>query len=135
MKKLFLTLTLLLFVGITFGQQKGNLIGTHVLTVTLDPDVTMNQFKAFVLEKWIPTFEKNSEGVKLFLMDGIRGKHNNSLGLLYVFESEENRDKYFNEDGSQNELGKAWAEKMKPINEAMAKLGSWKRERTDWVIQ
>lgn len=135
MKNLILTAALLLVASITFGQQKANLVGIHALTITLDPDVTMNQFKAFVIDKWIPEFEKNTEGLKLFLLKGIRGENNNSLGLLYVFESEEARNKYFNDDGSPSELGKSGNEKMEPVNKELEKLGTFTSKYTDWIIQ
>ena len=65
MKKLILTAAaLILVVGTTFGQtlQKGNLIGTHVTTVDLKPDVTMEQYQEFYISKVIPEFEKHYTG-------------------------------------------------------------------------
>lgn len=50
MKKLFLIcIVLILTSGFTFGQKlkKGNLIGTHVLTIELNAGVTMEQFLDF----------------------------------------------------------------------------------------
>ena len=53
MKKLVFTLLLLtpLFLTPTFGQglSKGNLLGIHTMKINLDPDVTMNQYKDFLL--------------------------------------------------------------------------------------
>jgi len=53
-------LVLLVSAGSVSGQsiEKGNLIGLHTVTVDLDPDVTMNEYKNFILTKWIPAANK-----------------------------------------------------------------------------
>ena len=137
MKKLILTAALILVVVTTFGQtlQKGNLIGFHVGTVILDPDVTMNQYKDFILNKMIPEFEKNFPGMKLYLAKGIRGENENGFGMLYFADSVEDRDKYWNEDGTLNELGNSAYEKLQPMIEEGSKLGTFTSSYTDWVIQ
>lgn len=136
MEKLILTAALILVVGTTFGQtlQKGNFIGLHVITINLDPDVTMNQFLDFYVNKYIPEFEKNFPGVKLYIVKGIRGENENSFGSVYLFDSEEVRDKYF-ENGTLTELGKSASEKLQPTTEELQKLGTLTSTYTDWVIQ
>jgi len=138
MKKLLLTAAALLLVaGATFGQtlQKGNLLGFHVVTVELNPDVTMEQFQEFYISKVIPEFEKNFPGWKGYSVKGIRGENENSFGMIWVMKSEEHRDKYFNEDGGLNELGTATWEKANPVLEELEKLGTYTSTYTDWVIQ
>ena len=137
MKKLILTAALILVVGTTFGQtlQKGNLVGFHVITINLDPDVTMNQFIDFFSNKLIPEYEKNFPGVKSYIAKGIRGENENSYVWIMLFESVEDRDKYFNEDGTCNELGNSAMEKLQPIIEEGSKLGTFTTTYTDWVIQ
>jgi len=131
MKKLILTAAaLILFAGATFGQtlQKGNLIGFHVTTVDLKPDVTMEQYQEFYISKVIPEIEKHYPGWKGYAVKGIRGENENSIGVIYVIESEKYRDKYFNEDGSLNELGPIWEE--------LNKLGIYSEKHyTDWIVQ
>ena len=137
MKKLILTAAFIfLLVGVTFGQslQKGNLIGTHVLTVDLKPDVTMEQFQEFFISKVIPEFEKHYPGWKIYLVKGIRGENENRIGTIAVIKSEEHRDKYYNEDGSLTKLGTATREKMNPVWEELEKLGTYTRIITDWLI-
>ena len=133
MKSLLLTVTLILVVGITFGQtlQKGNLVGVHVMTINLDPDVTMNQYLDFYVNKYIPEWEKNFPGIKVSIAKGIRGENKNIFGLIYFADSEEARDKFFNED----ELGKAAYEKLQPVTVELQKLGTYTSTYTDWVIQ
>lgn len=137
MKKLiFVTAIILLFGGIAPGQslEKGNLIGTHVISTTLKSGVTMDQWQTFLVEKYIPELEKYYEGFKLYLLKGIRGPNENSLGFLWVIKSEKQRDKYFNADGSYNEQGLVIQEKLKPLMEESEKLGTFTYEYTDWVV-
>ena len=137
MKKLIVVTALILFTGVTFSQtlQKGNLVGMHILTINLDPDVTMNQFLDFFSSKVIPEIEESFPGWKAYLVKGIRGENANSFGLIYVIESEEDRNKYYNEDGSQNELGNSIVEKVQPIMTELNQLGTWTTEYTDWLVQ
>ena len=137
MKNLILTTALMTVMGVTYGQslQKGNLIGVHNLTVNLDPDVTMNQYKEFFANKVQAEWEKHFTGVKVFLLEGVRGEGENGLGIVWVFETEGDRDKYFNDDGSNTELGTATFEKLQPVTEEWQKLGTWTSTYTDWVVQ
>jgi hypothetical protein len=137
MKNLLIALALSLISGITFGQslQKGNLIGMHVMTINLDPDVTTNQFMDFFKTRIKPEIENNYDGWKVYIVKGIRGENQNSYGLLYVIKSEEDRNKYYNEDGSLNELGSTTMEKFNQLFEEGSKLGTWSTKFTDWVIQ
>jgi hypothetical protein len=137
MKKLVFIAVLILLSGFTFGQslQKGTLIGTHVISVTLQPGVTMEKYAEFVKTKLIPEIEKNMPNFKVYLLKGIRGENNNSLGLLYVIKSAQDRDKYYNADGSDNELMKSVNAKLKPVTDEIGKLGTLDTKYTDWIIQ
>ena len=137
MKIIIIIGILVLLSGFTFGQtlQKGNLIGMHVMTINLDPDVTMNRYLDFISNKVIPQFEKTMPGWKGYLVKGIRGTNENSFGMIWVIESEEDRNKYYNEDGSPNELGNSIREKRQAIMDELNKLGTWTSEYTDWLVQ
>ena len=137
MKKLILFTAMIFITGIAFGQAltKGTLIGTHVITVTLNPGVTMDKYMEFVKTKLLPELDKNMQGWKVYLLKGIRGEETNNFGLLYVIKSEKERDKYYNPDGSDSDAGKALNEKLKPISEELAKLGTFTTKYTDWIIQ
>jgi len=136
MKKLIIATVLFLIAGSVFSQnfQKGNLLGVHHITVTLDPDVSMNQFLDAINTLWIPAIEKLWSGSKLYIIKGIRGEQENGYGILYQFETEADRDKYFKEDGTLTDEGNANVEKMTPVNEKMDKLGNWSSAYTDWLI-
>ena len=136
MKKLILTAIIILLAEVVLGQtlQKGNLVGVHVIYIELNPGVTMAEFQKFHTIVLIPEYEKNYPGWQLFLAKGIRGENQNTYGWIIIVESEEIRNKYYNDDGSITEFGQAAAEKMKPILEDAEKYGKLKRTYTDWII-
>ena len=137
MKKLFLIAAVILIAGITYGQslQKGNLVGTHTITVSLKPGVTMEKYTDFFKTKVIPEMEKNMPTWNVYLLKGIRGENNNSFGLLYIIKSAQDRDKYYNADGSDSELGKSLNVKLKPVLDELGKLGTLTTKYTDWLVQ
>jgi hypothetical protein len=137
MKRLILTTAFVLLAGITFGQtlEKGNSLGLHVYTITLDPDVTLNQWLDFYSNKLIPEFEKNFEGLKINLLKGDRGRYENKVGILTHFKSEKDRDRYWPEFGEQTDEGKAGMEKVQPVLDELAKLGTMTDEYSGFVIQ
>jgi len=140
MKNLFsatIIFILLVSVGSVSGQsiEQGTLIGVHTVTVELDPDVTMNEYRNFIITKWIPAVNKNFPGMKTYLTQGVKGTGENSLGFIFVFYSKADRDRYYNVDGSQSEAGIAAEKKLQPINDEGNKLATWTSTFTDWVVQ
>jgi hypothetical protein len=137
MKKLVFITVMIVLSGFAFGQsiQKGTLIGTHVMTVTLMPGVTMEKYTELFNAKAIPEIEKNMPDWKVYLLKGIRGENNNSFGLLYIIKSAQDRDKYYNADGSFSELGKSLNAKLKPVWDELEKLGTLTTKYTDWIVQ
>jgi hypothetical protein len=136
MKKLIIAAAFILFAGVAFGQtlQKGNAVVTQVLNVDLKPDVTIDQWKEFFISKVIPELEKHFTGANAYLTKGIRGEHKNSLGLIVVFKTKKERDKFFNEDDSRTDLGKTAAENFSSVYEELAKLGTYTRTYSVWMI-
>jgi len=137
MKKLAFITVIMLLSGFAFGQniQKGNLIGTHVMTVTLQPGVTMEKLMDFYKTNVIPEMEKNYSNMKAYQVKGVRGEKMNSFGMILVFKSAQDRDKYYNADGSYSELGESANAKLKPVSDELQKLGSVTSEYTDWIVQ
>jgi len=137
MKKLFLFATILLITGMAFGQdlQKGNVIGLHVLTVTLKPGVTMNQFNDFYINKYLPEMEKNMPEIKGYIIKGVRGENENKFGMIFSFKSVEVRDKYFPMPDKMSDLANAGFQKLQPLYDELDKLGTYSTVYTDWVIQ
>ena len=136
MKKLIIAAAFFLLAGTVFGQtlQKGNAIVTQTLDITLKPDVTMNQWIEFYISRVIPEIEKHWTGSSAYLTEGFRGEHKNRIGLIVVFESKKDRDKFFNEDDSPTELGKKTGENFSPILEELNKLGTYTRTYSVWVV-
>ena len=136
MKKLILFAAMILMTGIAFGQslQKGNLIGTHVVTVTLQPGVTMEKFIDFLMNRVIPDRDKYIPNMKSFLVKGIRGENKDGFGMIIVFKSEADRDKYYKPDGTYTDLGAASEAKLKPVYDELAKLGTMTSKYDDWLV-
>ncbi len=136
MRKLVIAAAFILLAGVAFGQTlaKGGSFGLHVLTVNLDPDVTMNQYLDFLINKYIPEAEKYFEGLKMSVMKGDRGEHENKIALVLYFESEAARDKYWPEEGKGSDETKAAMKEVKPLIDELLKLGTWSDEYSGWVI-
>lgn len=137
MKKLLAVTAFILFSGITFSQtlEKGNLIGLHIFSLNLDPDITYNQYKNFFIQKYIPELDKNFPDVKHYFTKGSREDNENKIGLIVMFESQEIKNKYYNEDGSRTELMISLQERVKPIREKLDNMGTVTTEYTEWIIQ
>ncbi len=137
MKKLLVITALILFSSITFSQtiEKGNLIGLHIFSLNLDPDVTFNQYKNFFIQNYIPELDKNYPDVNHYFTIGSREENENNIGLIVVFGSQEIKNKYYNEDGSRTELTISIQERIKPVREKLDRLGLVTAKYTEWVIQ
>lgn len=138
MKKLILFAALILLTGFTFGQslQKGNILGFHNGTFILNPDVSLNQCMSFMKDKYFPEFEKNFPGVKCYVLKGTRGEGTDFISVIYLFSSDEVRNKYWKSEGTYTELGTAAAQEMKSADEEMGKYMKNVIDRyTDWVVQ
>jgi hypothetical protein len=137
MKKLILLVAVLMIAGTTYGQvlQKGTLIGTHAMIVTLNTGVTMEQFIQFYSSKVLPEMNKIDPDWKVYLVKSIRGSINeNSFGLIHVIKSDKVRSKYMNADGSFTEFGNSANQKMKPVMDELNKYGTYTTTWTDWVV-
>jgi hypothetical protein len=136
MKKLILIVMFFVLAGSTYGQnlQKGNFVGFHEMTIKLDPNVTMNQYLDFYKNKLMPAYESNFQA-KAYLVKGRRGECVDCFGVMFIWKSEADRDKYFNTEGGLNEYGRSIADKLKPLADEIAKLGSYTSKYTDWIVQ
>ena len=137
MKKLILIATIILVANFSYSQslKKGNLVGLHVMTINLASGATMDQFQAFYIDKVIPEYEKHFQGAKGYLVKGVRGENNNSMAVIWVFDTEQSRDKYFTTDGNPNDLGKSAIEKVSGVDKELEKIGTHTTKFTDWVVQ
>jgi hypothetical protein len=138
MKKIVIVITAVLIANLIFAQplQKQTLFGVHLINVKLQPGVTLDQFKTFFTDSVLPEYEKNWSGLKSYLLKSARGPNKNSFAIMWLFKTEATRDKYFNADGTPNELEKEALEKVKPIEEKLKKYGTYTiKYMDDWVVQ
>ena len=135
MKKLILPLFLILS-SVIIGQplQKGNLVGMHVMSIKLNPGVSIEEFQNFYMNEAVPEIEKIRPGWKFFMVKAKRGEFVDSLGVIIVIDKEESRDKYYNADNSLNELGQENSKKFDPIKERIKEFGSFSSKWTDWLV-
>lgn len=137
MKKIVLLATLILMAGMIYGQtlQKGNLIGTHVISVALQPGATIEKYMDFYKGKVVPEYEKAFSGMNAYIVKSVRGANKDSFGVFMVFKTEADRDKYFKADGSYTEIGNAAYAKLKPVLDELSKLGTMTSVYNDWLVQ
>jgi hypothetical protein len=136
MKKYFLSIAFILFAVITSGQsfEKGNYVGFHVLTITLNLGVTMDQYLDVYKNKVMPAYEKNFQS-KCYLIKSSRGECENCVGVIIAWKSEADWSKFWNKEGGTTDLGQAALDKLKPQTEEIKKLGTYTSKYTDWVVQ
>ena len=138
MKKHFLVVVLITITNLAIAQglQKGNLFGVHLVTVELKPNVKMEEFKTFFVNEVLPEYEKSWVGLKGYLVKSVRGEYKDRFFIVWLFESEKARDKYFNTDGTPNDLEKAAFERVGPVEEKLKKYGTYSIKYTDdFVVQ
>lgn len=136
MKKYFLFFAFILFAVITSGQsfEKGNYVGFHVLTITLNQGVTMDQYLDVYKNKVMPAYEKNFQS-KCYLIKSSRGECENCVGVIIAWKSEADWSKFWNKEGGTTDLGQAALDKLKPQTEEIKKLGTYTSKYTDWIVQ
>jgi hypothetical protein len=119
------------------GLQRGQLFGVHVITVTLEPHATLDQFKQVFVSRVLPEYEKQWVGLRGYLVQSARGPSKNRLAIVWLFESEAARDRYFTPGDKPNDLEKAALAAIKPIEESLLQAyGSYTiTYQDDWVVQ
>jgi hypothetical protein len=114
---------------------KGTFMSIHTISVKLNPGVTMEQFADFYKTKVLAGYEEITPGLKTHMLKYLRGEGKGSMGVVWTFQSEKDRDQYYNDDGTPKEAGKALHQKMQPVLDELWKLGSITTTWTDWVVQ
>ena len=138
MKKLFVIAALVMLTGIVHCQilKKDVVIAVSTYTVTLQPGITIEQYVDFLMKKYIPEYEKNFPGSKMYILRGDRGEKKDQIGFMWYFESLKVRDKYYpNESDFSDAAQLAWG-RMDTISEEESKyVVNSSRIYTDWVIK
>jgi hypothetical protein len=138
MKKLFVIAVIVLLTGTVYSQilKKDVVIAVSTYTITLQPGVTMEQYVDFLMKKYIPEYEKNFPGSKMYVLHGDRGEKKDQIGFMWSFESVKVRDKYYPTESDFSDAAQlAWG-KMDAISTEEGKYAvNSSRVFTDWVIK
>ena len=142
MKSLVIIVLLTALTCTSYGQKltKGSLLGIKIMEIQLVEGKSLEDFKAFYMADVIPAYEKAFEGLKIYMLKSARGQYMNELAVIWIFESEAARNRYFNDDASASsftDLGKEAMERVKGVRQEMnSKYGRWTgNEQDDWIVQ
>jgi hypothetical protein len=138
MKKGIMVLMLALAFSGSFGQRlnKGTLFGIHTISVNLKPNVTIEEFTSFFIKKVLPEYEKHWVGLNGYLLRSF--KDTNSFAIVWQFKSLKARNRYFTKEDKPNDLEKANYEKVKPVESALKRYGTYTvkyMDADDWIVQ
>ncbi|PWT76584.1 MAG: hypothetical protein C5B59_06245 [Bacteroidetes bacterium] len=134
----FLAFALLGISSFAQNLNKGNLIGLHNTTIDLKPGVTMGDYVKFFTTKVIPAYDKAFPGMKTYLIKSVRGQDSSSMGVIFMFNSEADRNKYFKNDGTPTELFTKANAKLDAISKEMdqyVKSSNTPDKYNDWVVK
>tara|TARA_B110000444_G_C18754935_1_gene554625 strand:+ start:85 stop:918 length:834 start_codon:yes stop_codon:yes gene_type:complete len=113
---------------------QGSLMGIHTLKISLKRGATMEQFENYFLNETIPNYEKEFKGAKVNLVKGIRGENKGAMGMIWIFESNEARDLYYDSNGAPTKLNQEVNQRLRTVDEGLSKIGTWTSRYTDWSV-
>ncbi len=75
--------------------------------------------------------------MKTYLIKSLRGKDSTSMGEIYMFNTEADRNKYFNDDGTPTELFNTINAKLTGIQKELDKYVTAPETDVynDWLVQ
>ncbi len=86
-------------VGAYMPPKAGTTPVIAVRNIELGDDVDVKKFEQFVKDKFAPIWKEPREGLQLAFTKGDRGERKGKFQFVWVFESIENRNKYFPQEG------------------------------------
>ena len=113
---------------------KGSLMGIHALKISLKRGAKIEQFENYFINETIPNYEKEFKGAKINLVKGIRGENKGAIGMVWIFESNEARDLYYDSNGAPTKLNQEVNQRLRTVNEGLSKIGTWTSKYTDWSV-
>lgn len=128
MKKMFVVLAIILYAGIAVCQtlHKDNVFTLNVLDINLKPGVTMDQFMVVVYEEYIPALSEAFPDITSIFSEVIRGRYEAQFGLIDLYESEEELEKYWPDTNVKSELyEERWETIVKPVKDKMDELAEY----------
>ena len=140
MKKALIFLAVSLIGSFSFGQimHKGAVVGLHISNPDLKKGITMEAYTKFFTSKVIPAYDKAFPGMKTYLIKSLRGVDSSSMGVIFMFNNEAARNRYFNTDGSMTKLGNAASEKLNDVSKEEDKyVTSFPAldKYNDWIVK
>ena len=94
----------------------------------------MEQFENYFLNETIPNYEKEFKGAKVNLVKGIRGENKGDMGMIWIFESNEARDLFYDSNGAPTKLNQEVNQRLRTVDEGLSKIGTWTSRYTDWSV-
>jgi len=136
LRKLFLAVALIFIATSSYSQtlKKGNIVAVHEWKIALKNNTSQYQFEKFILQEYIPAFEKNCPELQVFLMKGDRGKNAGEYALMIHFNTLESRNDVFPTPGHQSEKYKDAFERLKPIFDKFNEMAAFETFYTDWMV-
>jgi hypothetical protein len=121
------------------GLEKGNLLSVHIMSVTLKPNVTLEQFEAAFVREVLPEYDKNWPGLHGYLLKPFFRDSKNQFAIVWLFTTVADRNRNFDANDRANELERAALAKLRPIEDRFKqRYGNYTVAYThddDWVVQ
>jgi hypothetical protein len=132
-KILFPVFLAFFMLSFTSGQElvKGAVVANW--NFTLKPGVAADRFEKFMIEQYIPAFEKSYEGVRMTLLKGERGVKKDGYCILLHFKSMSVRNEWWPQEGIASDKVKKALEEMKTVEDRMNTMIDW-ASFTDWIV-
>ena len=133
--RLLFAVAFMLLAITAYGQKikTGNVVSIHEIEYTLEDGITFEQLEQLYLEEYLPAAEKNFPGVEFHLMKGERGERTGKYIEYIVFDSIEDRNRWFPENGKSSEEAKQAFDNMREIQDRMMKMVS-SHTFTDYIV-
>jgi hypothetical protein len=124
--RLLFTVAFLILAISSYGQKvkTGKVVRIVELEISLEDNMTFEQFEKFFLEEYIPAGNRNFPRLKFSLLKGDRGIRTGKYTVLVFFDSVEERNRWFPEKGKSSEETKQAFDNMRAIQDKMMKMAS-----------
>ena len=115
------------------GQQitKNSVIANWNFTLT--SEISTERFEKFMIEDYMPAFEKHFTDVRITLLKGERGVKKDGYCVLLHFKSIEVRNEWWPSEGISSEKVKAAVAKLKIQEDRLNSMIDWE-SFTDWIV-
>lgn len=136
MIRYILVTVLFLIAGTVSGQilRKGAVVESNEITVSLRPNVDLDDYVDILRSRVAPAIAKAFPGTDVHFTRGVRGDAVGKIGAIWVFESVEVKNKFFDESGQLTPAGEDAIVQLAPLMESLEVLGTATRKSTDWIL-